>query len=139
MMHLSRRPLSIRNRTMTKVTFCNSAEPLHCKSSVNDTVYTKVFMEPSLTSYQLAIIEKLFFNVLHIKCKNEHLDSFRVVNLAFWYLLFFYRTRYHGLPWVIIRIAIQITILLWKFCTAFISYYFQHITRSVAECPIHFQ
>ena len=83
MMHLSRRPLSIRNRKMTKVTFCNSTEPLHCKSSVNDTVYTEVFMEPSLTSYQLTIIEKLFFMFCISECKNEHLDSFRVVNLAF--------------------------------------------------------
>ena len=27
-----------------KVTFCNPTEPLHCKSSINDTAYTEVFL-----------------------------------------------------------------------------------------------
>ena len=47
-----------------KVTFCNPTEPHHC------TVYAKFFLKPNLTwslmqEPELAIFEKLIFNVLH--------------------------------------------------------------------------
>ena len=46
------------------------------------------------------------------------------------------KITYHGLSPVTICITIYNTILLWMFYfTTFISYYFQHITRSVTECP----
>ena len=38
------------------------------------------------------------------ECKNEHLDSFWVVKLAFLYILCFYRTRYHGLTRVTMHV-----------------------------------
>lgn len=38
--------------------------------------------------------------------------------------------RYHGLLY-----TLPYMLLLWKFCTTFINYYFQHFIRSVTECP----
>ena len=34
-----------------KLTFYNPTKPHHCKSSVNDTVYTEAFLEASLTRF----------------------------------------------------------------------------------------
>ena len=45
--------------------------------------------------------ENLRNSLLMLECKDEHLDSFRVVNLVFRYLLFSYRTRYYGLPYAL--------------------------------------
>ena len=40
--------LTNKKKKYLKVTFCNPTESRHCKSSVNDTVYTEVFLESSL-------------------------------------------------------------------------------------------
>ena len=45
--------------------------------------------------------ENLRNSLLMLECKDEHLDSFRVVNLVFRYLLFSYRTHYYGLPYAL--------------------------------------
>ena len=42
-----------------KVTFCYPTESRHCKSSVNDTVYTEVFLESSLTWF---LMQKLWIS-----------------------------------------------------------------------------
>ena len=96
-------------------------------------LYIQLYIYSSFfeSKLDMVLMQKLWISIIwetHFKCstqseyKNELLDSFTVVNLAFWYLLCFYRTRYYGLPLVNIMS------------------YFQHITRSVTECcQIHFQ
>ena len=50
----------------------------------------------------LAMFEETHFQCsTQSECKNERSVSFRVINLAFWYPLCFYRTRYHGLPFAL--------------------------------------
>ena len=44
----SSKHLTNKKQENLKVTFCIPTEPHHCKSSVNDTVYSEVFLEPSL-------------------------------------------------------------------------------------------
>ena len=106
------------------------------------TVYTEVCMEPSLTWF---LMQKLWISDIwgtqfwcstQSECKTEYLDSFRVVNLAFWYLFCFYRTRCHGLPYALPN---MLSYLYGNFAPFLLVTIFSTIP-GVTECrPIHFQ
>lgn len=55
------------------------------------------------------------YNVIMSECNKENLDSLRLVNLGFWYLLSIFRICYHGLPNITIRLTIYVTAILCKF------------------------
>lgn len=71
-----------------------------------------------ITQNQLSVISKnpIIVCSTQSECNNKHLDSFKVVNLGFWYFLRSFRTRHHVLTRATMPVTIYVTVLLWKFC-----------------------
>ena len=139
--HLSLKTLLTRNKNL-KVTFCNLTEPHHCKSKCTITYMLKFFLELSLIWFlmQKLWISDLISNVLH--SQNVRIRTYIHSGLSIWLFgiscafIECFTKDYHGLLYALPYMLL----LLWTFCTIFISHYFQHITRSVTECsPVDFQ
>ena len=64
------------------------------------------------------------------------------IHLGFQILIFgtvlFIRVSYYGLPHIIRRVTIYVTVLLLEFGAIYRSYYFQHITRSVNDKSVFY-
>ena len=107
-------------------------------------MFTKDFLEANLI---LAKLEKLIFNVLHSQnVKVSTQIHSELSTYPFCFSCAFIKsvtTGYHELSYVLPYLSYVLSYMLpylWNFCITSISYFFCHISRTVAEsCPIHFQ
>lgn len=75
--------------------------------------------------------ETNFYVSIQSECNNKYLHSLRVVSLGFLLSLVLFQ---NSLPLVTLRYHISYCAFI-KFSHHFQQFYFQHITRSVTECP----